>query len=246
MGRRQSRGLKPAVERFERRELLSAITDILITRAQPIHLRHSVGTTQPQANQANGPDSTVATQPPLMNPSVPPLIGPGPGDPTPRELARERFKAYFNGPFHSTPPRFTGQAKLLQFRGIGGSTQFIHGDYQMTIAIPKDPSASIVGNAYLQDRNINSSGQVGFDLTFDPQSLDRFGRPTRGTFTQDPNIYSGVYFVDTASGTVTIRYAKRAATVTFQGLMYTNGITDPLRNMDLQARGGRITARSAP
>ena len=87
-------------------------------------------------------------------------------------------------------------------------------------------------------------GAVGFDLTFDPQSLDRFGRPTRGTFTQDPNIYSGVDFVDTASGTVTIHYTKGAATVTFQGLLYVSGITDPLRNMDLQARGGRITRRS--
>lgn len=246
MGRRQSRGLKPAVERFERRELLSAITDILITRAQPIHVRRSAGTSQLQVNQANGSGGATSV-PSLVNPNgVPPLIGPGPGNLTPHELARERFKAYFSGPFSSAPRRFTSQAKFFLFRGIGGSNQFRHGDYQMAIAIPTDPTASIIGNAYLQDRNINSSGQVGFDLTFDPQSLDRFGRPTRGTFTQDPNIYSGVYFVDTASGTVTIRYAKGAATVTFQGLVYNSGITDPLRNMDLQARGGRITARSAP
>ncbi len=115
----------------------------------------------------------------------------------------------------------------------------------MAIAfVPSDTTDPIPGNAYLQDRNINSSGQIGLDLSFDPNSLNAQGLPTKGTFTEDPNIYSGIDFVATAAGTVTITYSKNQATVRFQGLLYNSGITDPLRNMDLQARGGRVKARS--
>lgn len=235
MRRRQGRGLKPAVERFERRALLSAITDITASSARPLSVNQlAAATNVPSLTNHNG---------------VLPIIAPGPGNLTPHELARERFKAYFSGPFYSAPPRFTTQTKFLLYRGIGGSSQFLHGDYQMAIAfVPSNPAATggppIIGNAYLQDRNINSGGQVGFDLTFDPNSLNAQGLPTKGTFTQDPNIYSGVDFVDTASGTVTISYSRNVATVRFQGLLYNSGITDPLRNMDLQARGGRVTRRS--
>jgi hypothetical protein len=116
----------------------------------------------------------------------------------------------------------------------------------MAIPMPNDPSAPILGALYMQDRNINSGGAVAFDLTIDPTSLDRFGRPTRATFVNDPNIYSGVDYVDAASGSVTIRYTGTAATVVLNGLLYSSGITSPLRNMDLQARGGRLVARSAP
>ena len=112
---------------------------------------------------------------------------------------------------------------------------------------PANPAATggpIIGNAYLQDRNINSSGQLGLDITFDPNSLNAQGLPTKGTFINDPNIYSGLDFVFTAGGNVTITYSKNQATVRFQGLLYNSGITNPLRNMDLQARGGRVKARS--
>jgi hypothetical protein len=238
MRRRESRGLKPAVERFERRELPSGITDVTASSSSPLSVNEMAAATQITA-------STATNVPSLTNLSgVPPLIGPGPGNLTAHELAREQFKAYFSGPFYNAPPRFTSQTKFLLYRGIGGSTQFLHGDYQMAIAFVTEPSVGIIGNAYLQDRNINSSGQIGLDLTFDPNSLNAQGLPTKGTFTEDPNIYSGIDFVATAGGTVTITYSRNQATVRFQGLLYNSGITDPLRNMDLQARGGRVKARS--
>jgi hypothetical protein len=238
MRRRQVRGLKPAVERFERRELLSAITGSAASAPRPLSANQLAAATQLTAN-------TATNVPSLMNTAgVPPLIGPGPGNLTAHELAREQFKAYFSGPFYNAPTRFTSQTKFLLYRGIGGSTQFLHGDYQMAIAFVTQPTVGIVGNAYFQDRNINSGGQLGLDLVFDPNSLNARGLPTKGTFTEDPNIYSGVDFVATAGGTVTITYSGNQATVRFQGLLYNSGITDPLRNMDLQARGGRVKARS--
>jgi hypothetical protein len=235
MTRQQELGRKPSVERVEARALLSAITDLMVTAPQPLHLAQHPATSSTPIAQAGFP---------LMNPNN--LFGPlaPTGIPTARELARQRFSANFSGPFYKAPPRFTSQSNLFFYRGLGGSTQFLHGDYQMMIAMPADPTKPILGAAYLQDRNINSGGAMGLDLTFDPTSLDKFGRPTEGTFTQDPNIYSGVDFTFTASGTVTIHYFGTSATVIFKGLLYTNGITDPLRNMDLQARGGRLFARS--
>jgi hypothetical protein len=237
MAHPRNRRLIPAVEPFESRELLSGIISVLATQGQPVyHPRRMAGGASIETSQVTGS---------LVSPLFPPPIGPGPGDPTPRELAREQFKAYFSGPAYAAPPRFTSQSEVLFYRGLGGSTQFQHGDFQMIINMPRDPTAPILGLAYLQDRNINSAGALGLDLRFDPASLDSRGRPTRGTFTADPSIYSGLDYAFTASGTVTIKYGKGAATVRFQGLLYNSGVTDPLRNMDLQARGGRLVARSS-
>jgi hypothetical protein len=179
---------------------------------------------------------------PTQGTPAPPIL-PGAGQPTPAELARERFRAYFNGPFYAGPGRFTDQSKILYFRGVGGSTQFLHGDFQMALVFPSDPSATITGAAYMQDKNINSGGALGLDLTIDPTSLDRRGRPTRATFASDPNIYSGVDYFDSSTGTVRIGYHGGAATVIFDGLLYTSQITNPIRNQDLQSRGGRLFHR---
>jgi hypothetical protein len=166
-------------------------------------------------------------------------------NPTPRELARERFRAVFSGPVDVGPGRFGDQAKTLYFRGLGSSNLFLHGDYQMAIVFPTDTTKPIFGEAVLEDKNTNSSGIIGAQLKgVTPQTFDRLGRPTKFTFTQDPNIYSGIFFVDTSVGTVNIKYSKGSATVVFDGLVYTTGLTSPLTNSDLYSRGGRITPRS--
>ena len=63
------------------------------------------------------------------------------------------------------------------------------------------------------------------------------------TFNADPNINAGIFFSDTASGTLQIHYSKGSATAIFNGLVYTTGLTNPLANSDLYSRGGRITPR---
>ena len=170
-------------------------------------------------------------------------VTPGLGQPSARELARERFRGVFNGPYLRTPGRFTDQAAIDNYRGLGGSTQFLHGDYQMSIVYPTDPAGAITGLAYLQDKNVNSSGLIGFDLVGDPTSLDRRGRVTRLTFSADPNIYGGVDFNPTSSGTATIRYGRGSASVVFSGLLYTNNLTNPLRNHSLQESGRTVVTK---
>jgi hypothetical protein len=189
-----------------------------------------------------------------------PIIGNG--TPTAAELAREAFKAKFSGPLSTLPGRFSDQSKIIFMRGLGGSTPnfFLHGDYSLAIVIPTgfnpkqpagtggDPSAPgyvppVTGFTFLDDKNNNSGGVVGLDLLADPTSFDSKGRPTRLTFTADPNIYGGIYFVDSASGVVNITYHKNTAQAVFDGRIYTSGLTSPFENVDLYKRGGRLTNR---
>ena len=210
--RRTRRKLHPRVESVERRELMSGITAMLATQPR-VHVSALTLT----GNQ-------TGTNSPFI---------PGLGTPTPHEMARERFHATFSGPVVSGPGRFSSESKIYYFRGTGGSNQFLHGDYQMAIVFPTDRTQPITGGIYMQDRNNNSGGQMAFDLTIDPSSVDRFGRPTRATFVNDPNIYSGIYYFNTANGSMKIRYFGHQAAVVVDGLVYTNGLTGVFRNTDL-------------
>lgn len=214
---RPDRQVRPKLEAVEARELLSGVTAMLAARAHVVK-----------------PASVLNTNPVENVPGSPPVpYVPGQGVPTPHELIRQRFHATFSGPVVQGPGRFSDQAKTLYYRGVGGSNQFLHGSYQMAIVFPTDPTQPIVGGVYMQDRNANSGGQIGFDLTIDPNSLDRFGRPTRATFVGDPNVYSGIYYSETSLGTVKIRYFGQQAAVLFDGQLYTSGLTGPFQNLDL-------------
>jgi hypothetical protein len=171
----------------------------------------------------------------------PPLLGQG--QPTPHELARDTFRAWFNGPLLVGSGRFTDQAKIVYIRGVGSANFFLHGDLNLGVVIPTDPSAPFTGVAVLQDENVNSSGIVGLDLTGSRQDVDRRGRPTHLTFTADPNIYSGIFFTASGTGSVDIQYHGNTATARFTGLVYTSGLTNPLKNALNFSRGGRTRPR---
>jgi hypothetical protein len=228
--RRQARrsfgSVRPTLEAMEMRELLSVV---------PLLAEGSV---------APSPAALTAAALAALNPatSSSPLMG---TDPTAHELARERFHGYFSGPVSVGGGRFGNQARTLYFQGLGGSSMFEHGDYQMAIVFPADPTQALFGEAYLQDKNTNSSGQIGLTLQgTTPQTYDKLGRPTRMTFTDDPAISSGIFVSNTASGTLQIHYSEGSATAIFNGLVYTTGLTSPLANSALYSRGGRITPRS--
>jgi hypothetical protein len=235
---RSPRDIRLKVEAMEARELLS-VAPLLVGSAPTITPSDLLAAaTVSQASRASSASGQG------LNPTnaISPLIG---TNPTPQELARERFHAIFSGPVTVGPGRFEDQAKTLYFRGLGGSNTFLHGDFQMAIVYPTDSSQPVFGEAYLQDKNNNSGGQIAFQLQgVTPQTFDRLGRPTQLTFTGDPNIYSGIFFANTAAGTVTIHYSKGSATAVFNGLVFTTGLTSPLKNSDLYARGGRITPRT--
>jgi len=185
----------------------------------------------------------------------------GTGTPTAAELAREKFVAKFEGPLTTVAGRFSDQKQIIYLRGLGGSTPnfFLHADYSLAIVIPTgfnpanpagtggsptngdgSPNPSYVppvtGFAFLDDKNNNSGGVVGLDLVAVPTSFDSKGRPTQLTFTADPNVYGGIFFVDSAVGTVTITYGKNTATAVFNGRIYTSGLTNPFQNVDLYAK----------
>lgn len=232
MSERTRRCLAAVVERLDSRELLSGLVAALASSGPPAP---SPGALVDRAEVASSSSSNgFSTPSPIL----------GNGTPTPRELARERFVATFQGPVYVGPGRFSDQSKIIYMRGPGGSNMFLHGDYQMAIVYSTNPNAPLTGEAYMQDKNNNSGAQVGFILTGNPSAVDRLGRPTQMTFTNDPNIYSGIFYSDAATGTVSIRYSKGTARAIFKGLVYTSGLTSPLRNTDLIGRGGRITPRS--
>ncbi len=250
MGDQKRRSSRPCVEPMEGRELLSGVLIALqastpqfsVSQMASIasNLSHNAtvsaqgsggGSSATSANGlyigANGPNSGV-------NFPASPVLGNG--TPTKAELAREKFVAKFSGPMSVLPGRFSDQKKILFLHGLGGSTPnfFLRGDYSLAIIIPSDPTQPVQGFAYLQDKNNNSGGVVGLDLV--ATRFDAKGRPTLLTYTSDPNVYGGIFFVDSGVGTVHITYGKNTATTVFNGRLYTSGLTNPLLNMNLYAK----------
>lgn len=158
--------------------------------------------------------------------------------PTRRERARQRFVARFSGSFATGPARFTDQSSQIFIKGGGGSNAFLHGDIQMAVYPPADPSGETTGLAALIVKNVTNSGNLlVLDIKGDATSLDRAGRPTRLTWTVDGSS-GGTFSGATGEGTVRIRYRTGASPlarsggvgVIFRGRIETNGgVTDLLR-----------------
>jgi hypothetical protein len=243
MDARNRRAYLPSVERIEPKALLSALTTGLLSS----HPAPSVLVASAIQAQA-GPIFPTSGPYPNGTPAgaAAPLLSAG--TPTAAELARETFKAGFGGPFFGIPGRFSDQAHIEYYQGLGGSTMFLRGDYDMAIVTPTDPTQPLYGEAVLEDKNTNSGGIIGLILTAVPGAVDSHGRPTEMTFKTDPNIYSGVFFVEQSTGTVKIHYndAGGFATAQFSGLVYTSGLTNPLVNSALYSRGGRLHKRGGP
>jgi hypothetical protein len=247
---RVRRACRPGLERVEGRELLSGLmvalaankpnvtaADLLANQLSGIHAdatgngaggSGSSGLIQGLGN-GFGPDNTSS-----------PLLGQG--TPTPQELNREAFKAGFAGRYYTGPGRFSDQGTTYFYRGIGSSSDFLHGDFDMAVVTPTDPTAPFIGEAVLQDKNNNSSALIGLILRGDRTKVDALGRPTVLQFVADPNIYSGAFFVAAAEGTISLTYGpgpNHPITAIFRGRVYTSGVTNPLVNMDLYARHNR-------
>ncbi len=110
----------------------------------------------------------------------------------------------------------------------------------MALVTPTNSTAPFIGEAVMNDKSTNSGGILGLVLTGNRESVDSRGRPTELTFISDPNIYSGAFSVDGSQGTVTLTYGARGSVkAVFKGLLYTSGLTNPLVNSGLYARGGR-------
>ena len=245
---RERRALRPTLEQVEARELLSGLMLALSSNAPNVTAASVLAQVQSNGGgDANGTGGSGSgglilglgngfgpgnTSSPLL----------GQGTPTPHELLREAYHASFSGRYYTSPGRFSDQAATYFYRGIGGSSNFLHGDFDMSIITPTNSTQPFFGEAVLQDKNTNSSGVQGFILRGDCAKVDALGRPTHLEFVADQNIYSGAYFVQAAEGTVDIKYGagpNHPIKATFNGRVYTTGVTNPLVNQDLYARQQR-------
>ncbi len=245
MATRNRRTVCPRLLSLEGREMLSGLIAAMAANApRPptaiSALRNHVASLQSVGNGVvpSGNTGGAGNGSTFTDNSATPLLGNGAV--TPQEARRETFKAAFNGPVYSGPGRFSDQAATTFYRGLGGSTFFLHGDFDMAIITPTDPGKPFFGEAVLNDKSTNSSGLVGLVLNGDRHAVDSQGRPTHLTFNVDPNVYSGIFFVDAGTGTVNLTYgANNVAHVSFNGRIFTNGLTSPLINADLYSRNGR-------
>jgi hypothetical protein len=240
MGRRNRRGLRPDLELIERRELLSAITDVLAANS------HRTGTHVALAGGAasgSGSGSALGAgasgssnfgasitlggstlnQGPVLNPdgSINNMALAPTGNPKPGELKRQRFAARFVGPYSVVPGRTTTQATQTLIQGGGTSNTMLHSDIQIRLVKPIDSSLPFGGVGSIFDRNINTNTVLGFNLSAPQQNVDRGGRPNHiPTVSIDINASAGTYVESYGQGVMSIRYipsGKRTAGVLSQG-----------------------------
>lgn len=165
------------------------------------------------------------------------------GQPTPHEQGRLRFNAALSGPYVVGPGRYTGVDRSFYLRGVGTSSAFLHGEFQMEIVRPVDPSSPLIGTATLFDRNINN-GSLVLNIQGDRSAVDRFGRPTRLNW--QVSDASGASFTDAAgSGTMQIRYFSGGrgrqprvleqgnAAVVLRGMVYATGTNNVTSAIDI-------------
>jgi len=235
MRRRIRRGLRPGLELFEHRELLSAITDVMAGNG--LH----AGAHGPQAAPALGGasgnggsnslsfgasitlGSSTLSQGPVLNPdgSINNMALAPTGTPKPGELRRQQFTARFVGPYSVVPGRTSTQATQTLIQGGGTSKTMLHSDVQIRIVKPLDPSLPFGGAGSIFDRNINTNTVLGFDLSAPQQDVDRGGRPNHfPVVTIDINMSAGTYVESYGQGTIDIHYmpsGRRRAGVLSQG-----------------------------
>ena len=243
--KRIRRAVRPGLERVEGRELLSGVIAAQVANraaAPSAVARLSARLHAAPAGDVQASTVAVGNGAAQGNTFVDNYASAllGNGTPTPKEAARETFRAVFTGRFYTGPGRYSDQARTDFYRGIGGSNFFLHGDFDMAVVTPTDPDAPLLGQLVFQDKSSNSNGQLSLILTGRRADVDALGRPTHLTFVADPNIYGGIFFAGAGEGTVDVRYgANKSIQVHINGRVYTNGLTSPLVNADFYSRHGR-------
>jgi hypothetical protein len=257
MGRRIPRDLRPSLEQFERRDLLSAITDIMAANSVASSQRSQSASASQQAlnlalSQANA--SAGSTQSIAVPSNQGPLIVDGKivnaalaptGTLTRRELRRERFVAQYVGTYTVGPGRTSDEANQTFITAAGSANTMLHSDIQMLLVTPKDSSNPIGGVSTIFDRNLNTNTVLGFDLSAPQQDVDRGGRPDYiPTVSVDVNVSSGTYVEAYSVGTISIKYipsgkhtpgvfSQGKAIVTIRAQIYTTNASFILRNANI-------------
>jgi hypothetical protein len=206
------RRLSPAVERLETVELMSVV---------PIYMAHQMGHSRTVSPLAPAAITSSET-----------------GQPTPHELARQRFVANANGPFVTGPGRFTDQLLQGSIEASGTSNQSLNLVLRMGFFVPTDPTRPTTGVAALIPRNVSTTGStLILDLTAAPGSGTN-ALPTHFTWTVDPSsggLYTNAAGLGMGQGTLDVHYrpggkgTRRAfpagrAAVVVKGMINTGGV----------------------
>ncbi len=192
MGRRIRRGLRPDLELFERRELLSAITDVMAAdglRAGAHGLKAAPalggasgggGSSSPSFGASITLGTSTLNQGPVLNSdgSINNMALAPTGTPKPGELKRQQYTARFVGPYSVVPGRTSTQASQTLIQGAGTSNTILHADIQIRLVKPIDPSLPFGGVGTIFDRNINTNTALGFDLSAPGRTSTAAGGPT--------------------------------------------------------------------
>jgi hypothetical protein len=249
MAKRWTRRRRPCVEQCERRALLSTVTDIMAGNS----LAAGRQARSALASEALGGNGGFVLSPTSV--AVPGNQGPPPlgtnlaiaptGTLTPRQLKIERFSAQFAGPYTIGPGRTSTEALTTFITGRGSATTIIHGDIQLLIITPKDPTMPIGGILAIFDRNLNSNTTLGLDISSPQQNVDRAGRPNYfPSVMLDVNASSGLYNQGFAQGILSVRYipngkhtpgviSQGTAIVTIRAQIYATRTAFILRNANL-------------
>jgi len=161
--------------------------------------------------------------------------------PRPHEVKRQAFYAQYPARFYTGVGRFTDQRYQTYQQGEqkGQSNFFLVSQITMATVQPTDSSQPVTGQVFMFDRNASNSGNI---LVLDPVNagpLDRFGRPTKMTWTVNSSS-SGNLQEATGSGTLKVQYKPGGKTtarvldtgrslLTFKGQIYTSNLSNLLR-----------------
>jgi hypothetical protein len=248
MGRRISRDVRPYLEEVERRDLLSAITDIMagnsiaagrdasITAASLTSNSQSIALPQNQGPFVN-PETGV-----IENQALVPT-----GTLTKRALRHEGFTAKYAGTYTVGAGRTSDEQIQTFIAATGTATTMLHSDIQLLLVTPKDKSLPIGGVSAIFDRNLNTNTVLGLDESAPqtPQNINKLGLPVLiPTVSLDVNLSSGTYDEGFAVGTMNIRYipsgkhtpgvlSQGTAIVTIHARIYTANVGFILRNANI-------------
>jgi hypothetical protein len=251
MGRRIPRDVRPSLEEVERRELLSAITDIMAgnriaaaaSRGRSEALSGTPARTSSQSiavPQNQGPllnaDGTINNQ--ALAPT---------GTLTKRQQLRERFAARYVGTYTVGAGRTSDEQIQTFITAAGAANTMLHSDIQLLLVTPKDKNLPIGGASAIFDRNLNTNTVLGFDVAApqSPQFINHLGLPSfLPTVSIDVNSSSGTYDEAYAVGTFRIRYLPTAkgtpgvlsqgkAIITIHAQIYAPNVAFILRNANI-------------
>jgi hypothetical protein len=250
MGRRIPRDLRPFMEEFERRELLSAITDLIAANSIAAGRKAQSAAASAISSQSI---AAASNQGPLLtsnNPGFNPInnqaLAPT-GTLTRRQQRKERFVAHYVGTY-TVGAGVTSDQRIQTFiTGVGSASTMLHSDIQMLLVSPIDTSSPIGGASAIFDRNLNSNTVLGLDLAA-PQSsqyINRLGLPSLlPTVSVDVNSSSGAYDEAYSVGTINIHYipsgkhtpgvlSQGKAIVTIHAQIYAPNVDFILRNANI-------------